>query len=294
MNREKSSNAVLYFTPLIIWGSTWLVITFQLGKVEPLVSVVYRFFLASLILLIFLKIRKENLRYSITDHFFMALQGILLFGFNYWLVYIVEGVLSSGVTAVIFSVIVFFNSINAYIFLRAKIKGMVLLGGLVGMAGIALLFMDEIRSIRFTDKRFLLYLLAVAGAYIASLGNIVSLVNQRRKIPVLHSNGYGMLYGSIMMFLIVLFSGMRINIDLSARYMGSLLYLSVFGSIIAFYAYITVLGRIGADKAANVVLAAPVIAVILSSFFEKVMWTPVFISGILLVMFGNYIALRKK
>lgn len=292
-NKNPSKNVVLYLTPLFIWGSTWIVITFQLGKVEPLVSVVYRFFLASSLVFIYLFIRKESLRYSINDHFFMALQGILLFGINYWFVYVAEGVVSSGIVALIFSVIVFFNSVNGAIFLKEKIRGMVILGGLIGMAGISLLFVDELRSMSFSMEKIINYLLAFAGAYIASLGNITSLYNQRRNIPILHSNSYGMLYGSLIMFLIVIISGTPVTFDISVKYISSLLYLSVFGSIIAFYAYVTIIGTLGADKAANVVLAAPVLALILSSVFEKLTWTPFMLSGIVLVMIGNFIALRK-
>ncbi len=289
-----SSNLILYLTPLFIWGSTWLVITLQLGKVEPLVSVVYRFFFASLIAFVFLKIRREKTGYGPADHFFMALQGILLFGVNYWFVYVAEGVVSSGLVALIFSVIVFFNSINGALFLKEKIRTEVIFGGLIGVSGIALLFIDELSSISFSKEKILNYLLAFAGAYIASLGNIISLFNQRRKIPVLHSNSFGMLYGSIFMAIIVVISGMPVTIDMSFKYISSLLYLSIFGSIIAFYAYVTVIGRIGADKAANVVLAAPVLALILSSIFEKISFTPLMIAGVLLVMAGNFIALRKK
>ena len=289
-----SRDTALYLTPLFIWGSTWMVITLQLGKVDPLVSVVYRFFLASLIAFIFLWIRRDALRYSLPDHLFMGLQGILLFGVNYWFVYMAEVKVSSGLVALIFSVIVFFNSLNGGIFLREKIRGMVLLGGLTGMTGIALLFFDEIGSAGFSTDRIFYYFLSFAGAYIASLGNITSLYNQRRKIPVLHSNSFGMLYGSLLMLLVVLLSGKPVTIDLSFKYILSLLYLSLFGSVIAFYAYVTVIGRIGADKAANVVLTAPVIALIISSVFEGLRWTPLMMAGVLLVLAGNFLALKKS
>ncbi len=292
-NRLISVDSGLYLAPLIIWGSTWLVITMQLGIVDPLVSVVYRFSLASAIAFIFLKFRKEKTVYGPADHFFMALQGILLFGINYWFVYVAEGVVSSGLVALIFSVIVFFNSINGAIFLKEKIRGKVLLGGLIGIIGIAILFIDELTSISFSEEKVLNYLLAFSGAYLASLGNITSLYNQRRKIPVLHSNSFGMLYGSLFMLIIVILSGKHVTFDMSFRYISSLFYLSVFGSIIAFYAYVTVIGKLGADKAANVVLAAPVLALILSAVFENISFTILMFAGVALVITGNFIALRK-
>lgn len=106
------------------------------------------------------------------------------------------------------------------------------------------------------------------------------------------ATAYGMLYGAVSMFLIVLFSGRKINFDPSASYIFSMLYLAVFGSIIAFSAYLTIIGRFGADKAGNVVLAAPVLAVILSALFEHLKLSILMIFGILMVVIGNYVALK--
>lgn len=115
-------NVILFSVTSIIWGSTWLAIKFQLGVVDPLVSIFYRFFLAAIILFAYSKLRGLNLKYSGKQHLFMALLGVLLFGINYWLVYIAEIYLKSGLVAVVFSTIVFFNIFNSAIFLKSKIR----------------------------------------------------------------------------------------------------------------------------------------------------------------------------
>src|SRR5471030_1705074 len=96
------SNLGLYSVAVLIWGSTWLVIKFQLGVVPPMVSVSWRFALAALMLLAYCAIRRRPLRFSMRDHLWMALQGILLFGVNYAGVYLAEQYLTSGLVAVVF------------------------------------------------------------------------------------------------------------------------------------------------------------------------------------------------
>ena len=135
---EILKNLFLFLTSCLIWGSTWLIIKFQLGVVDPLVSVTYRFLLAGLILLIYSKLKKINLKYGLKDHFWLAMQGVFLFGINYWLVYLAEVNLTSALVAVVFSTLVFMNVINGLIFLRTPIKRHMSIGAVVGMSGIAL------------------------------------------------------------------------------------------------------------------------------------------------------------
>jgi drug/metabolite transporter (DMT)-like permease len=81
--------------------------------------------------------------------------------------------------------------------------------------------------------------------------------------------------------------------DWTMKYTVSLLYLAVFGSIIAFGAYLSLVGRIGAEKAAYTSIISPVIALTLSSFFENFHWTPEIAAGIILCLAGNVITLQK-
>ena len=100
---------ILFTIPALIWGSTWYVIKFQLGVVDPLLSVAYRFILAGIILLLFVLISGKKIKFSVKEHALMLLLGLSLFGINYWFVYKAETVLTSGLVAVIFSLIIFFN-----------------------------------------------------------------------------------------------------------------------------------------------------------------------------------------
>ena len=287
-------NFILFSIPALIWGSTWLAIKYQLGVVDPLVSVVYRFLLAALILFAYCSLRGMNLKYSIKQHFYIALQGLLLFGVNYWLVYLAEIHLESGLVAVLFSTIVFFNILNGAIFLKSKIRLNVLLSAIIGFIGIILVFKDQLFGFTFSNVESYALLLAGISAVTASLGNITSAYNQKNKLPVVQTNAFGMLYGSLLMLLLALGTGKPFNFDFSLPYISSMLYLAVFGSIIAFTSYLSLLGKIGADKAAYVTLVFPIIALILSTMFEAYSWNGYAIIGVILVTLGNFMILKRK
>ncbi len=290
----KYSNYMLFAISSLIWGSTWYAIKFQIGDTDPLYSVGYRFLIAGIILLVYSKFIKLNLRFSLKAHLFMALQGACLFGINYWLIYKAEEYLTSGLVAVIFSCLIFLNVFFGALILRAPIRTSVIYGGLIGILGIALIYKDELQVFNFADKNFIAFLMAVGSVTLASVGNILSAFGQRQKIPVIQSNAYGMLYGAFLVIGLALVSGKEMTIDLNFAYLSSLTYLSVFGSVIAFNTYLNLLGRVGPDKAGYISLVMPVIALGLSTILEGYRWTIYGFMGLLMILTGILMALRKK
>lgn len=287
-------NLILFSITSLIWGTTWLVIKFQLGVVDPLVSVIYRFFLASMILLIFSRISRLNLRYKAKEHLLMALQGFLLFGINYWLVYLAELYLPSGLVAVVFSTIIFLNIFNGAIFLKSAIRLKIVIGAFIGFIGIGIVFRQELLTFNLSNDNSLAFLLAIIGAFTASLGNITSAYNQKNKMPVIQTNAFGMFYGACFMLIISLIMGKPFDFEVSFAYISSLLYLAIFGSIVAFGCYLTLIGKIGADKTAYVTLVIPVIALILSTIFEEYRWSIYALAGVFFILIGNILVLKKK
>lgn len=287
-------NVFLFLTPTLIWGSTWFVIKFQVGDVDPMFSVAYRFCLAGLLMLIGSRIMGLNLKFSRKQHAYILLQGALLFSFNYLLVYNSELYLTSGLVGLMFSLLVFFNILSSRIFLKTPFEYKVIFGGVLGIVGTSLIFWKDISDFAFTDGRLLGMFFALAGTAVASLGNITSAYNQSKGIPVITSNAFGMAYGGLIMLSLGLITGKELTFIFETSYVASLLYLSVFGSIVAFGAYLTLVGNIGASKAAYVNLIGPVIALILSTIFEDYRWTITSFSGAALILIGNTIALRKR
>ena len=286
------SNSLLYVITVLIWGSTWFAIEFQLGVVAPEVSIVYRYAAASILLFAWSRYRGLNLAFGLRQHGWFVLLGLLLFGINYILAYRAQIYITSALTAIAFSSIVWMNILNARIFFGVRAGGRVLLGSLLGVAGIVTLFMPQIGELTMTDTVFYGSVLAVLGAVVASFGNMVSQGAQKRSLPIIQSNAWGMFYGAILTGITAIAGGRPFVFEFSIGYVTSLAYLTVFGSIIAFGAYLTLLGRIGAHKAGYAMVTFPVVALILSMLFEGLKIDATIVLGTILVLAGNLFVLR--
>lgn len=287
-------NFTLYFITVLIWGTTWLAIKFQLGVVAPELSIVYRFGLAATLLTTYCLLRKHRLKFTLKEHGLMALQGLLLFSSNYYLVYLATSYLTSGLIAVVFSTIVLMNIFFNTLLFKKPVNAKVLLGAFVGLAGITLVFLPEIVAFDWNRAGSKGLILAIAATAISSMGNMASAWNQSKGLPVVQTNAISMGYGTGFLLLVTLTGGTPINFDLSRTYVISLLYLALFGSVFAFGTYLTLLGRIGADRAAYVTVLFPIIALLLSTFFEGYQWQSSAILGVALVLIGNVLVLIQR
>lgn len=285
---------VLFAIPSLIWGSTWYVITFQLGVVHPILSVSYRFLLAGLFLMLYCLATKRNLNYSLKQHGLFLLLGVFLFGLNYLMVYTAEQTLESGLVSVVFSLIIFSNIFLNRLFLKGEIKKKVLGGATLGFTGTIVIFHNELLKFNVSDAKFFALMLCLGSILMASSGNIVSAYNQKQGLPVVQTNAFGMLYGGAVLLVLSQIFGIPLSFDASFSYVSSLLYLSVFGSVIAFTTYLNLLGKIGPDKAAYTILVIPLIAMLFSTLFEGYEWKLSAVFGFVLVILGNAIVLTKK
>ena len=288
------NNLSLYLVSVLIWGSTWWAITFQLGRVPAEVSVAYRFGLASVLLFGWCAVKRLRLAYDWREHQWFALQGALLFGLNYVCVYLAEMEITSGLVALIFSLIVFMNILFSRLFMGTRIQRATIGGAMLGVSGVVLVLLPELGT--GDNKGSLMVGVAVAAlsTVSASLGNIVSARNQRRGLPILQVNAYAMFYGAAFVALYAAAVGQPFVFEATVAYVGSLIYLAVFGSIVAFGAYLTLVGRIGADRAGYVGAAIPIVAVVLSTCFEGLRWHPATFGGVALCLVGNVLVLRRK
>ncbi len=284
----------LYGATVFIWGTTWLGIKFQLGSVDPMISVLYRFTAASVILMVYCRMAGLKMRFHLKDHLFMALQGLVLFSVNYWIIYLASVHLTSGLVAVIFSSIVFMNMVNGALLMGSPVRLGVVAGGLIGIVGIIIVFWPEISSFSLSDKTALGIILAAISTFMASLGNIISARHQKYDLPVIQTNAYGMAYGTVIMGLVVMASGKPFLFETTFVYIGSLFYLAVFGTVIAFGCYLKLIGKIGADRAAYATMLFPIVALAISTFYEGYQWSAHNIIGMMLVLVGNGLVINKK
>jgi drug/metabolite transporter (DMT)-like permease len=254
-------------------------------------SIAYRFLIAAAAILLFCALRGRRLRFAPREHAWMALQGLLLFGANYVVVYHATGLLTSGLIALLFSTIIFMNIAFAAVLFRRPLEPPVLAGAALGLAGIALVFWPELASLDLSSDALRGMGLALTGTLIASLGNMTALRNQQAGLPVVQSNGYGMAYGALLMALWTAGQGLSFGFDPGPGYVLSLLYLALFGSVLAFGSYLTLLGRIGPGRAAYAMVLFPIVALLLSTLFEGFRWSPEAFAGMVLVLVGNVLAL---
>ncbi len=287
-------NAFFYLLTVLIWGSTWLGIKFQLGVVDPMVSVTYRFALASALLLLWCAVKNMNMRFTLREHAFMFLQGVLLFGVNYLCFYQAELYVTSGLAAVIFSSILVMNIVNGALLLGSPINGKVVLGGTLGLIGIVLVFLPEISHFSFDNNGVRGIALCLFATLFASWGNITSARNQKNRLPIIQSNAFGMGYGALIMFAMAMFTGKSFIVEISAVYLGSLLYLAIFGSIVAFGCYLSLIGNIGADRAAYSTLLFPLVALGISTVWEGYQWSTASLTGVSFILLGNFFILTRK
>ena len=294
--REAGRSALALFAlATLIWGSTWLVITWQLGTVAPEASVAYRFALAAVLLGVWCTATGRSLRFPPRVHALLAAQGVLFFGLNYVAVYKAEQHIPSGLVAVLFSTIVFTNLIGTRMAFGTPITGRALLGAALGVGGVALLLLPgsgvehAARGSAGLGVAF-----GLAATLLATGGTLVSMRMQRASLPILETTTLGMAYGALSAALAAWLAGVPFAFDASARYVASLVYLALFGSVVAFGAYLTLLKRVGAGPASYVGVATPVIAMLLSSLLEHYRWTAAGVAGVALAVAGNVLVLRGR
>ncbi len=287
-------DSFLYFMTVLFWGTSWFAITFQLGVVPPEASIAYRFGLAAILMFAICAATRRPMRFSLRDHLFMALQGLCLFSVNYFFIYLATRYLTSGQVAVVFAAIVVLNLIGSAVFFRTPVQLRVAVGALLGIVGLIIVFWPDIRAFDLSRSGSLGLLLAFGGTLSASLGNMVSFRNQRHGLPVIQTNAYGMTYGAGLLLLFCLANGTRFTFDWSMPYVASLLFLSFCATVLAFWFYLTLLGRVGTARAGYVTVLFPLVALTVSTLFEGFAWTPLALSGVVLVLLGNVLVLKRK
>ncbi|WP_425928893.1 DMT family transporter [Pseudomonas sp. NyZ201] len=286
-------NLSLYLLTVLIWGTTWIALKLQLGVVAIPVSIVYRFALAALVLFAFLLLSRKLQPMNPRGHLVCVAQGLCLFCLNFMCFLTASQWVTTGLIAVVFSTATLWNALNARVFFGQKIAPNVLIGGALGLAGLGLLFWPELAGQGASHETLMGLGLGLLGTLCFSAGNMLSSVQQKAGLRPMTTNAWGMLYGASMLGLYCLVSGVPFGMDWSGQYVGSLLYLAVPGSVIAFTAYLTLVGRMGPERAAYCTVLFPLVALNVSAVMEGYQWTAPALVGLVLVMVGNVLVFRK-
>jgi drug/metabolite transporter (DMT)-like permease len=284
---------VLYAAVVLIWGSTWIAIPLQLGVVAEEVSVAWRFALGSIALFIYAAATGRQIRIPRAQYGMVIFMGALMFSANYLFTYYSINYVTSGLVAVVFSLIVVFNAFFERIFFGRPLERRLIVASVLGVAGVAFMFWPEVRTFSLQDESIYGVTLALIAVVLASIGNMAAIVNTNRHLPVVSMNAHGMAWGAAASLLVSVLAGREIGFLFQPGYVASLLYLSVFGSAVAFGCYLALLRQIGSARAAYTAVLFPIVALILSTLFENYTWTPQAIVGVLFIIAGNWLALTR-
>ena len=286
-------NALLYCLVVVIWGTTWIAIYLQQGPVAAPVSIFWRFAVATALMMIIMQVRGKLRTLSLRDHLFCLLQGSCVFCFNFWCFYTAAAWINTGLESVIFSMAVLFNAVNGFFFFGQKPPLRFYCAAALGLTGIVTLFWQDLMRSGFSGSLLLGIGLSALGTFGFSLGNMISLRHQKKGLEVMTTNSWAMLYGTLLIATITLLRGDNFSPEWTFSYLGALLYLAVFGSVIAFGAYFTLVGRIGPSNAAYSTLLFPLVALSFSTVYEGYSWQINAVAGLVLILMGNLVMFAR-
>lgn len=279
----------------LIWGSTWLVIRDQVSAVPPSWSVAYRFLLASVGMFALARIRRLPLWIGGKGIGFAAGLGVTQFVLNFNFVYRAELVLTSGVVAIFYALLLIPNSLFAWIVFRQPVSRHFIVGSIVAVGGITLLFLREYRYADVAPEAVLAGIgLSLCGLLAASVSNVMQGSPIARRLPIISVLAWAMLLGGVMDAALAWITSGPPVMDSRPAYIAGVAYLALAGSVCTFPLYFRLIQQIGAGRAAYSGVLVPVIAMLLSTLFESYRWSALAAAGAALSIAGMIIAMRAK
>ena len=291
LTTRRLNNVSIFAGCVLIWGTTWLAITYQLGPVAPEISVSHRFLLAALIIAAWCRLRGLSLRFKPAEHAALALMGVAIYGFSYVCVYHAESHLASGLVAIGYSASPLLSALGTRYFFGQPVTGRMALGSAFGILGITLVYLPEFANLRGSHDVALGAAFTLIAVLISTAGGLLAQRNHQRKLHGWPTMAWSMGYGSLASLAVALALGRPYTIDLGATYLLSLLYLTLLGTVVTFAGWLTLVGRIGVARASYVGVMAPVVALFVSTLFEGFVWHPLTAAGVAVSIAGNVLVL---
>lgn len=279
----------------LIWGSTWIVIADQLGVVPPTWSVTYRFLLAGLTLAAWTLWKRERFWLPPSGFAFAAAVGLFQFVLNFNFVYRAEAHVTSGLVAVVFALLLVPNALLGRIFLGQRLGRQLMIGSVIAVAGIALLFVHEIRRDPSASGEVLVGIgLTLIAVMSASCANVMQASETAKRLPMLPMLGWAMLIGAGADGLFAFVTVGPPVVEWRIGYLAGVAYLGIVASALAFTLYFGVIRVIGPAKAAYSSVLIPVLAMLISTVFEGYRWSLLAAAGAALAGIGLVVALRAR
>lgn len=284
----------LFALAVLIWGTTWHAIVYQLAETAPEFGVAIRFTLAGLIGLAWAAWRGPRWRVTPREHAMLAFQGIFMYSVSYFCVYHAERHVPSGLVAVGYSASPLVNGLIAHRLWGTALTPRFVAGGVLGVVGVALIFWPEFDAMGTAGAGGSVGLglaFTVGAVLLSSVGSLATSRNQALGLPFWAALGWGMLYGAALSWVVVLTLGQPLRLPASPAWWLSLTYLVLAGSVIAFACYLALQHRLGPGKASMTGVATPVLALMVSALFEGYRPDALVFAGVALAVAGNVLSL---
>ncbi len=295
--RRGLSTWQLFAVVVAIWGTTWHAILYQLAYLPAEAGVALRFALAGVLALAVAVWRGDRVRCTGREHARIALQGVFMYSLAYLCVYHAEKHVPSGLVAVGYSVSPLINGVGAWLIWRSALTLRFVIGGVMCVAGVALIFAPEFEQVQAGAATLRGALFIIGAVLLSAVGSLLASRNAAHRLPFWPTIGWGMLYSALLSALIAAATGQAVALPSPLTAPGwwlSLAYLAVAGSVVAFAGYLTLQQRIGPGAASTVGVMTPVLALTVSALFEG--FVPVALTwvGVALAVAGNVLILRPR
>jgi len=290
---HRLKNWQLFAVCVVVWGTTWHAITYQLYDFSAESGVALRFALAGLTVLAFCRWRGVPLGLSLADHGALALQGVFLYGVSYVCVYQAERFVPSGLVAVGYSASPLLAGVGGALLFGASLSRRFVFGGVLGLCGVVVIFWTEITRARGSERAALGALFTVASVLLSAVGSLVASRNRQRGITLWPAMGFGMLYGAVAAAIVAVVLGRGIVLPTAASWWLSLVYLAFAGSVLTFACFLTLQDRVGVGPTGTVGVMTPLLALVVSLAFEGFRPTALTAAGAALAVAGNALMLTR-
>ena len=285
---------LVWLTLCLVWGTTWIFIKVGLTDLPPITFAAARFLLAVAILLPIIWIRDLPWPRSAAEWKLIALTGFLQFSINYSAVFWGEQYITSGLAAVLQSMITVFGLVLAWIFLPAeRITPVKIFAVVLGLIGVAVIFIEQLQLE--SVLAFAGCAAIVVGAYAAAQASILI----KARGSSLHPASLvcaQMICGlpAILTYALVV-EGNPFSFNWTWTAVACVLFLTVFGTIAAFWLYYWLLSKIESTKAMMISLVTPLIAVLIGAIFLGERLPPqTLLGGVLIIGSIGLIVLRRR
>jgi drug/metabolite transporter (DMT)-like permease len=284
MTAEKARIWVGFGIVSLVWGSTWLAIRIGLDSLPPFLSAGVRFTVASAILFAIVRFRNIPVHRTPEAKRLYLWMGILSFGIPFALVYWAEQYISSGLASILFAAYPFWVGLFSHFLLRSeplnafKISGIVLC-----FLGIVTIFWSDVSV---GDPRGTWGIGALMVTPIMQAYTLTLVKRHGQAISPFVLNLAGMSIAAVLLILLSLAVESWGGIRWDARAIGSITYLAVFGSVVAFVTYYWLLKRVEAVYLSLTSFINPLVAVLLGWMILGETLAPFTSVGAALVLLG--------